>query len=81
VANANIIVNGKVFKALVIERGMQQECPLAPYLFLIMGEALNIKIYEEQRLGKIEGIRLPMSNRRHIIAQYADDSNLTLKGF
>jgi hypothetical protein len=60
VASANIIVNGKAFKASVIERGMWQGCPLAPCLFLIMGEALNAKIYEEQRLGKIEGIHLPM---------------------
>jgi hypothetical protein len=49
--------------------------------FLIVGEALNAKIYEEQRLGRIEGIHLPMSNRRQIIAQYADDTSFTLKGF
>jgi hypothetical protein len=28
-----------------------------------MGEALDVKIYEEQKLGKIKGIRLAMSNR------------------
>jgi len=44
-----------------------------------MGEALNVKIYEEQRLGKIKGIRLPMSNKRQIIARYADDISFTLK--
>jgi hypothetical protein len=44
-----------------------------------MGKKLNAKIYEEQRLGRIEGIRLPMSNRRQIIAQYADDTSFTLK--
>jgi hypothetical protein len=49
--------------ALVIERGMWQGCLLAPSLFLVVGEALNAKIYEEQRLGEIKSIHLPMSNR------------------
>ncbi len=74
-------MNGKVFKVLVIEKGMRQGCPLAPYLFLIVGETFNAKIYGEQRLGKIEGIHLPMLDRRQIIAQYADYTSSTLKGF
>jgi hypothetical protein len=81
VLNANIVVNGKASKALVIERGMRQGCPHAPYLLLIMGEAFNVKIYEEQRLGRIKGIRLPISNKRQIIAQYANDINFILKAY
>jgi hypothetical protein len=57
-------VNGKSSKVLVIERGMRQGCPLTPYLFLIMGKAFDAKMYEEQRLGRIKGIHLPMSDRR-----------------
>jgi hypothetical protein len=53
--------------------------PTCSLPILIVGEALNAKIYEEQRLGRIEGIRLPMSNRRQIIAQYADDTSFTLE--
>jgi hypothetical protein len=37
------------------------------------------KIYDEQGLGRIEGIHLPMSNRRQIFAQYADDNSFTLE--
>jgi hypothetical protein len=44
-----------------------------------MGEALIVKIYEEQRLGRIKGIHLPMSNKRQIIARYVDDISFTLK--
>jgi hypothetical protein len=55
--------------------------PTSPYLFLIVGEALNVKIYEEQRLGRIKGICLPMSNRKQIIAQYVDDISFILKAF
>lgn len=78
-ANLNIVMNGKTSKALVIKKGVQQGCPLASYLFLIMEENLNAKIYEEQRLGRIESIRLPVSNRRQIITQYVDDTSFTLE--
>ncbi len=63
-ANVNVVVNGKASKALVIKRGLRQGCPLAPYLFLIVGGALNAKLCEEQRLGRIKGICLPMSNKK-----------------
>jgi len=53
--------------------------PTCSLLILVVGKALNVKIYEEQRLGRIKGIRLPMSNKRQIIAQYADDINFTLE--
>jgi hypothetical protein len=78
-ANLNIVMNGKTSKALVIKKGVQQGCPLASYLFLIMEENLNAKIYEEQRLGRIESIRLPVSNKRQIITQYVDDTSFTLE--
>jgi hypothetical protein len=60
---------------------MRQGCPLVPYLFLIMGEAFNDQIYDEERLGKIEGIHLPMLDRKQIIAQYANDTSFILKAF
>ncbi len=60
---------------------MWQGCPLTPYLFLIVGKTYNAKIYEEQRLGRIKGIHLPMLDRRQIIAQYANDISFTLKAF
>jgi hypothetical protein len=44
-ASVSIVVNGKVSKAFVIEKGVWQGCMLAPYLFLIVGEAFNAKIH------------------------------------
>jgi hypothetical protein len=46
-----------------------------------MGKTFNAKIYEEQKIDRIKGICLPMSNRRQIIAQYANDINFILKAF
>ena len=40
--NASVAVNlnGNPIGNFKIKRGVRQECPLAPYLFLIMGEIL-----------------------------------------
>jgi hypothetical protein len=42
-----------VFK---IERGVKQGCPLASYLFLIIGEILNIMISQAAIRGELQGI-------------------------
>jgi len=39
---ASVLLNGKDTTPFPIARGMRQGCPLAPYLFLIVGEVLNM---------------------------------------
>jgi hypothetical protein len=58
---------------------VRQGCPIAPYLFLIAAEVLNIMVSAELETGRIKGIELPFRNRQQIIAQYADDTLFTLK--
>lgn len=57
-ASATIMLNGKPTDSFPIERGVRQGCPLAPYLFLLIGEALHIAVTKEQKQGNIQGIRL-----------------------
>jgi hypothetical protein len=70
---------GKPYEEFDIERRVWQGCPLASYLFLIVGEALNAMIKKEQQEGRILGIKLPRLKERQLIAQYADDTNFTIK--
>lgn len=53
---------------------------MAPYLFLLVGEALHIAASKEQRLGRFQGIRLPECELYQLIAQHADDTSLSLRG-
>jgi len=53
---------------------------LAPYLFLLVGEAFNMAAKEDQRLGKIQGIQLPESEDRQLLSQYADDNGVSIIG-
>ena len=47
---ANIILNGKQFKALPLKSGTRQRCPLSPLLFNIVLEVLAIAIREEKEI-------------------------------
>lgn len=84
-SNASVVV--KVNGALSpqrggesIERGVRQGCPLAPYLFIILADVLNIAVQTEACAGRIKGISLPFEHRQQILAQYADDTSFTLLG-
>jgi hypothetical protein len=79
-AGACVSVNGNLTKRFSISQGVRQGCPVAPYLFLIIGEVLNLCVKDEERAGHIRAITLPGSFVPQTILQYADDSSLTLRG-
>ena len=76
-ATASVKINGSPSPAFAIERGVQQGCPLAPYLFFIIAEVLNAMVKRGVKLGDIKGIKLP-GNREQITDQYANDTSFTL---
>ena len=43
-ASVCVKLNGKPSPYFPIQRGVQQGCPLAPYLFLIVAEVLNAMV-------------------------------------
>jgi hypothetical protein len=75
-AAARVSVNGKATSSFPIQQGVRQGCPLAPYLFLVVGEILNHNSKREARQGRIQGINLPGASEPQIIAQFADDTSL-----
>jgi hypothetical protein len=77
-AKVTIHLNGQTTASFPIERGMYQGCPLAPYLFLFIGEALNIATKQAMELRNLKGIYLPHEVGQQIILQYVDDTNFTL---
>jgi len=79
-ASASVLINGQISSSFAIQRGVRQGCPLAPYLFLLVGEAFNVAAKENQRLGKIQGIQLPESEDRQLLFQYANDNGVSILG-
>lgn len=78
-AEASVCVNRRRTSKFPILQGVRQGCPLAPYLFLIVGEVLNSSLKCEVSRGRIRGIDLPNSPDQQVIAQYADDTSMTIR--
>ena len=72
---ACIIVNGQVSEWFNILRGCRQGDPSSPYIFILCAEILALLIRSNK---DIKGITI--DGTEYLIAQYADDTSLTLDG-
>jgi hypothetical protein len=77
-ARASISMNGSITDQFNIDRGIRQGCPLAPYLFLFVAEALHSATRAAATLGQLTGINLPDGITQQLLLQYADDTSFTL---
>jgi hypothetical protein len=60
-------VNGVHLAFYGIQRGVRQGWPLAPYLFFVIGEVVNMMVKKEVAQGSIKGILLPGRIRQQVI--------------
>ncbi|CAI5473300.1 unnamed protein product [Closterium sp. Yama58-4] len=73
-STTRLLLNGWLGEPVAVRKGVQQGCPLAPYLFLCAVEPLC----QEARRRKL-GISNPYGNCLAYLG-YADDTTLVLKG-
>jgi hypothetical protein len=59
--------NDKILPSFHVSKGVKQGCPLAPYLFLIMGEILNFMFKQAMVNGKIKRITMLRGGKQYII--------------
>ncbi|KAJ9549144.1 hypothetical protein OSB04_021687 [Centaurea solstitialis] len=73
-ARISVLVNGSPTEEFSMQRGIRQGDPLAPFLFIIAMEALNVAIKDARSSGVLDGIKLP--NNGPLISHffYADDA-------
>lgn len=57
-----------------MKKGVRQGDPLAPFLFLIDVEGLNIAMQEAKRKGVFHGLKLPNQGPTISNLHYADDA-------
>ena len=70
---AAALVNGHLSQPVTFAAGVRQGCPLAPLLYLFVGQALL-------RLLKARGIGITAAGRQLPAVQYADDCEVFLAG-
>ncbi|KAJ9541443.1 hypothetical protein OSB04_027949 [Centaurea solstitialis] len=73
-ASISVLVNGSPTEEFHMERGLRQGDPLSPFLFLIIGEALQVMILEACNKGLFDGLKLLDKQRNVSLLQYADDA-------
>jgi hypothetical protein len=79
-ARAAVSLNGEPTESFEICRRVRQGCPLAPYLFLLVGETLHAATRAAVAASTLSGIMLPDGVTQQTLLQYADDTTFTLAG-
>ena len=77
-ASAPVSINRLCTSDFPIRRGVRQGCPIAPYLFLLVAEALAIVTHSEVAAGRLRGITLPGGSNQQVLAQFADDTTYSI---
>lgn len=72
--------NGIELEVFCIIGGVHQGCPLTPYLFLFVGEVLNIATKHLVEANIVKDIMLPNKEGQQTIIQYVEDINFTVAG-
>ena len=70
-----ISVNGQISSWFSISRGCRQGDPISPYLFILCAEILGQMIRENNNIRGIE-----INRTEHKLSQFADDTEIFLKG-
>ncbi|KAL4313144.1 hypothetical protein GQ457_01G007670 [Hibiscus cannabinus] len=76
-ATISVLVNGSPSSTFRIKRGLRQGCPLSPFLFNLVGEALSMLITKATQLDLFRGVEVGKNtNGNWLIVshiQFADD--------
>ncbi|GMI85899.1 hypothetical protein HRI_002259200 [Hibiscus trionum] len=72
----SVVINGEVGPVFFPTRGLRQEDPLSPYLFLICSEGLSSLLRNAATYGSLRGIRINRYAPRITHLLFADDSLL-----
>ncbi|KAJ9547609.1 hypothetical protein OSB04_020152 [Centaurea solstitialis] len=73
-AKVSVLINGAPTKEFFLGKGVRQGDPLAPFLFILAVEGLNVAMHEALRKNIFRGVRLDDSADDVSIFQYADDT-------
>ena len=75
----SVLINGVASREFSPAKGLRQGDPLAPYLFIMVGELLSRLLTRARELSIIDGIQLSNETEPISHLQYADDTILLVK--
>ena len=77
-AHSRVMLAGEYGPRFRIERSVRQGCPLAPFLFLFVAEAMHVFLTSQE--AGLQGIRLPITLHELVDVEFADDTALYMHG-
>ena len=77
-ASSSVLFSGGNGTLFPISRSLRQGCPLAPFLFILFGEALSS--FLRSSTVAIQALALPIENSTVLAAEFADDNALYTNG-
>ena len=77
-ASSSVLFSGGYGPLFPISRSVRQGCPLAPFLFILFGEALSS--FLRSSTVAIQALALPIENSIVLDAEFADDTALYING-
>ena len=77
-AHSTVLLAGDYGPRFPIERSVRQGCPLAPFLFLFVAEAMHVFLASQE--AGLKGIRMPVTMQELVDAEFADDTTFYMKG-
>ncbi|XVF73335.1 hypothetical protein PTKIN_Ptkin12aG0193100 [Pterospermum kingtungense] len=72
-ASVSILVNGSPTKEFKMLRGLRQGCPMSPFLFNLVAEALNVVLQKAIQLNFFSGLQVSNNGVRISHLQFVDD--------
>jgi hypothetical protein len=80
--DAKIIVcfNGNITPYFHLHKGVSQSYPLALYLFLVVGDIINMMLKKAMKIGKVRRIKLLNLKGQQTFFLYVDDTTTTMLG-
>ncbi|KAJ9566155.1 hypothetical protein OSB04_002121 [Centaurea solstitialis] len=73
-AKVSVLINGSPTKEFKLGKGVRQGDPLAPFLFILATERLNVMLWEALRKNIFKGVGFDNSDEEVYMFQYADDT-------
>lgn len=70
----SVLLNGSPLEKFRASRGLRQEDPLSPYLFIIIAEVLVSNLNSMVNKGTLLGIKLVSTMPPNVLEQFVDDT-------
>lgn len=76
---ASVLIQGRLSAPISLKRSLRQGCPLSPFLFLIVANALSLMIFKVVEEGLIKRVPIEEIGDQYTHSQFVDDTSVIIE--